>query len=68
MYIKVEGKIRKLLEEKMGIGHANACQIWKGLGDQGQPPYSWWIKPFNGLAYPAGRNWNEVKELFEIGE
>lgn len=59
----VKEKIRELVEDSKGHGYANACQLWKGLGEMGQGPYGWWLKPFNQTARWIGSRWEEIKEM-----
>lgn len=58
-------KIRKLIADRRGVGYANACNIWKGFSPQG---YGWHYQPFGKNTEFLGKNFNEVKERFEVGE
>jgi len=57
-------KIKEFIASTNGIGYANAAQIWRGYGDNGQRPYGYWLKPFGEVARWIGSSLNEIKLLW----
>lgn len=64
--MRAEEQIRKALRRELGIGAANACQVFKGYayGINGHN-VGWHYTPFNGTPIFLGSNLRQALEVFK---